>query len=142
MRLVAHLWTGLELAAFSLIAIAILAGGCHHPRSMNDGNTATVSTGSQLSLTLVGKRIRVRGKLLGFKCGFGIQLDDEEVVCLEEMVAKSVVDPYPGMYDKLVEATGTLRFYHDTSPVDETRQRVQDHYYFDRETTQVRLIIN
>ncbi len=133
---------GLGSAAFFLISIAVLAGGCNHPPSKNERNTTASSAGSQLLQTLVGKRITIRGKLLGFKCGLGIQLADEEVVCLEDMVAKSVEDPYPGMYDKLVEATGTLRFYHDTSPVDETRQRVQDHYYFDRETTQVRLITN
>lgn len=142
MRLVAHLRNGLGLAAFSLIAIAIPAVGCNHPRSKNDANTTASSVVSRLSQTLVGKRITSRGKLLGFKCGLGIQLDDEEVVCLADMVAKSVEDPFPGMYDKLVETTGTLKFYHDTSPVDETKQRVQDHYYFDRETTQVRLITN
>ena len=108
-------------------------------------NNNTVSTaGSQLSQALVGKRITIRGKLLGFKCGFGIQLDDEEVVCLEEMVSKSVLDPYPGMFDKRVEAIGTLRFFHDPTPMDENvpTQRVQDHYYFETETTQVRLIAN
>src|SRR4029077_17848546 len=110
---------GLGSAAFFLIVIIILAGGCHHPRSKNDGNTTAFSAGSQLSQTLVGMRITIRGKLLGFKCGLGIQLDDKDVVCLENMVAKSVEDRYPGMYDKLVEATGTVRFYHDTSPVDE-----------------------
>jgi hypothetical protein len=88
-----HLSKGIGSAAFLLIAIAILAGGCNHPRSKNDGNTTAFSAGSRLSQTLVGKRITIRGKLLGFKRGVGIQLDDEEVVCLEDMVAKSVEDP-------------------------------------------------
>src|SRR5437879_251079 len=94
---------GLGSAAFFLIAIAILAGGCNHPPLKNESNTTTSSAVSRVSQTLVGKRITIRGKLLGFKCGLGIQLDDEEVVCLQDMVAKSVEDPYPEMYDKLVE---------------------------------------
>ena len=76
------LWNGLGSAAFCLIVIVILAGGCHHARSKDDGNTTAFSAGSQLSKTLVGKRITIRGKLLGFKCGLGIRLDDDEVVCL------------------------------------------------------------
>lgn len=109
-------------------------------------NNNTVSAaGSQLSQALVGKRITVRGKLLSFKCGGGIQLDDEEIVCLEQMHPKSIFnDPYVEMYDKRVEATGTLRFSHDSTPIDETTasQRAEDHYYFETETTRVRLIPN
>jgi hypothetical protein len=54
-------------------------------------------------------------------------------------------DPYPEMYDKLVEVTGTLRFYHNPTPVKNepvASQREEDHYYFEYETTQVRLITN
>jgi hypothetical protein len=134
---------GLSSTAFFLIAIAILAGGCNHPRSENDGNTTASSAVSQ---TLVGKRITIRGKLLTFKCGQGIELDDEEVVCLSQMHPKPIFeDPYPEMYDKLVEATGTLRFYHNPTPVKNepvASQREEDHYYFEYETTQVRLITN
>jgi hypothetical protein len=110
------------------------------PRSTPEDATAPSSPVSRLSQTLVGKRITIRGKLLTFKCGQGIQLDDEEIVCLIDMHPKSSDDPYPEMYDKLVEATGTLRFYHNPTPVDETRQREEDHYYFEYQTTQVRLI--
>ena len=118
-----------------LVAIAFLAGGCNHP------NPTTSSAVLRLSQTLVGKRITIRGKLLTFKCGQGIQLDDEEVVCLIDMHPKPISDdPYPEMYDKLVEATGTLRFYHNPTPKNETRQREEDHYYFEQKTTQVRLI--
>lgn len=109
------------------------------------GNSTAFSAGSQLSQTLVGKRITIRGKFITFKCGQGIQLDDEEVVCLIQVHPKSISDsedPYRQMYDKLVEATGTLKFYHNPTPVDETRQREADHYYFDYETAQIRLVSN
>jgi hypothetical protein len=145
MRLVANLWNGLRLAAFAVIAIAILAGGCHRPRSKNDGDTTAISAGSQLSQTLVGKRITIRGGLFRFKCGPGIQFDDGAVVCLVDIPPKSGLDdPYAQMYEKLIEATGTLRFYHDSTPLDETRptQRQRDHYYLEKETTQLRIISN
>jgi hypothetical protein len=145
MRLVANLWNGLGLTAFSVTAIAILAGGCHRPRSKNDGDTTAISAGSQLSQTLVGKRITIRGGLFRFKCGPGLQFDDGAVVWLVDIPPKSGFDdPYAEMYEKLVEATGTLRFYHASTPVDETRptQEQHDHYYFEKETTQVRIIAN
>jgi len=98
--------------------------------------------GPRLSKSLVGKRITIRGKLklFLFKCGPGIELDDVEFVCIETMHP----NPYPGMFDKRVEATGTLRFFHDSTPYDENvlPQRVQDHYYFEGETTRVRLVSN
>jgi len=140
-----YLSNGLDWAAFLLIVVAILGGGCRRPRSKNDGDTTAISAGSRLSQTLVGKRITIRGKLFMFKCGPGIQFDDGDVVCLVDIPQKSVLDdPYAEMYEKLVEATGTLRFYHDSTPPDETRstQRQHDHYYFEKETTQVRLITN
>ena len=96
-------------------------------------------TGPQLSKSLVGKRITIRGKLFSFKCGPGIALDDVEFVCIENMHS---INPYLGMFGKRVEATGTLRFFHDSTPFDENvlPQRVQDHYYFQEETTRVRLV--
>jgi len=94
MRLVDHLSNRLGSAAFFLIAIAILAGGCDHPASKNNGaNTTASSAGSQLSQALVGKRITIRGKLLGFKCGPSIELDDGEAVCLEDMHPKPMYEP-------------------------------------------------
>jgi hypothetical protein len=106
-------------------------------------NNSTVSAaGSQLSQALVGKRITIRGKLLLFKCGPSIELDDGDAICLENMHPKAISHPYPGMFEKRVEATGTLRFFHDPTPMDENvpTQRIQDHYYFESETTQVRLV--
>jgi hypothetical protein len=140
-----HLSNGLDWTAFLLIAVAILTGGCHRPRSKSDGDTTTISAGSQLSQTLIGKRITIRGGLFRFKCGPGIQFDDGAVVCLVDIAQKSGLnDPCAEMYEKLVEATGTLRFGHDSTPLDETRptQRQRDHYYLEKETTQLRVISN
>jgi hypothetical protein len=131
--------------AFFLIATAILAGGCHRPRSKSDGDTTTISDRSQLSQTLVGKRITIRGGLFRFKCGPGIQFEDGAVVCLVDIPQKSGLnDPYAEMYEKLVEATGTLRFGHDSTPLDETRptQQQHDHYYLETEIAQLRVISN
>jgi hypothetical protein len=140
-----YLSNGLDWAALLLMVVAIPAGGCHHPRSKNDGDTTAISAGSQLSQALVGKRITIRGGLFRFKCGPGIQFDDGVVVCLVDIPLKSRLDdPYAEMYEKLVEATGTLRFYHDSTPLDETRttQQQHDHYYLERETTQLQIISN
>jgi hypothetical protein len=144
MRLVSHLSNGLASAAFFLIAIAILAGGCNHPGSKNSGSNTTAPVAvSQLSAAHAGKRITVRGKLFMFKCGQGIQLDDGDVVCLVDMPPKSAFgDPYAGMTDKPpLEVTGILRFFHDSTPPDASRplERQHDHYYFEYSTTQVRL---
>jgi len=91
-------------------------------------------------------RITIRGKLLplGFQCGPSIELDGGEAICLEDMRPKPVLHPYPGMFEKRVEAIGTLRFFHDPTPMDENvpTQRLQDHYYFETENTQVRLVPN
>ena len=140
-----YISNGLGSAAFLLIAVTILTGGCHRPGSKNDGDTTAISARSQLSQALVGKQITIRGGLFRFKCGPGIQFDDGAVVCLVDTRPKSGLDdPFAEMYEKLVEATGTLRFYHDSTPRDETRptQRQHDHYYFEKETTQVRIIAN
>jgi len=140
-----YLSNELGSAALFFIAIAILAGGCNHPRSKDDGDTTAISAGSQLSQALVGKRITIRGGLFRFKCGPGIQFDDGAVVCLVDVPLKSGLDdPYAEMYEKLVKATGTLRFYHASTPLDGTRstQGQHDHYYFERETTQARIIAN
>ena len=140
-----YLSNGLDWTAFLLITVAILAGGCHRPHSKYDGDTTAISAGSQLSETLVGKRITIRGGLFKFKCGPGIQFDDGVVVCLVDIPPKSGLDdPYAEVYEKPVEATGTLRFYHASTPLDETKstQGEHDHYYLEKETTQVRIIAN
>lgn len=139
-----YLSNGPDWAAF-LIVVAILAGGCHHPRSKNDGDTTAISAGSQLSQALVGKRITIRGGLFRFKCGPGIQFDDGVVVCLVDIPPKSGLDDsYAEMYEKLVEVTGTLRFGHDSKPLDETKptQQQHDHYYLETQIAQLRIISN
>jgi hypothetical protein len=136
----------LARTAFLLMIVSILAGGCHHPPSKNDVDTTlttVISDGSQLSQTLAGKRITIRGGLFRFTCGPGIQFDNGDVVCLVDIPPKSVSDdPYAKMYEKIVEATGTLGFYHDSKPLDGDTQREHDHYYFEKQTTQVRIIAN
>ena len=122
-----YLSNELGSAAFFLIVVATLAGGCHHPLK-NDGDTTVISDGSQLS-ALVGKRITIRGGLFRFTCGPGIQFDNGDVVCLVDIPPKSVSDdPYAEMYEKIVEATVTLGFYHDSTPPTE---RQYDHYYLE-----------
>ncbi len=140
-----HLSNRFGSTALFSIAIAILAEGCHRPPSKNDGDTTVIAAGSQLSQTLVGKRITIRGGLFRFKCGPGIQFDDGAVVCLVDIPPKpGLDDPYAQMYEKLVEATGTLGFYHASTPLDETRstQGQHDHYYFEKKTTELRIIAN
>src|SRR5882724_7913454 len=107
---------GLGSTTFFLIAIAILAGGCKHPRSKDDGaNTAVPVTVSQLSPSLTGKRITVRGKLFMFKCGQGIGLDSGQAICLVGTPPKpGFDDPFAGVDGKPIEVTGTLRFFHDS----------------------------
>ena len=135
---------GFGSTAFFLIAIAILTGGCKHPRSKDDGaNTAVPVIISQLSPSLAGKRITVRGKLFMFKCGQGIGLDSGQAICLVGMPPKpGFDDPFAGVDDKPIEVTGTLRFFHDSIPLDTTRPTLwqHDHYYFEKETTQVRIM--
>src|ERR1700753_477130 len=120
--------------AFFLLVIAILAGGCH-TRPKDDDQTSTVSAGSQLSQTLVGKRVTVRGGLFRFKCGPGIQFDDGVVGCLVDIPPKTGLDDaYAQNYEKLVEATGILGCSHaSTSLGDIGSMRGQhDHYFFEK----------
>lgn len=128
---------GLRAATFLSIAIAVLAGGCNHPRSTPEDTTAV---SHEVSQTLVGRQITIRGKFSSLlKGGPGVVLDNQQEVYIEPRESK-LEDTYSRMDGKLVEATGTLRFYHNPAPVDETRQREPDHFYFEEETTQLRLI--
>ena len=139
-----HLSKGLRAAAFLSITIAALVGGCDHPRSTQEGAAAA---SNEVSQAVVGKQITIRGKfsLLG-KVGPYIVLDDQRVVYLEATKGSFTWGkPYSEMEGKVVAATGTLRFYHEP-PVAEPAggavavQRGYDHFYFDAETAQVRLI--
>ena len=100
---------------------------------------------SKLSQALVGKQITVRGSLVVGKPGACVVLENQQEVCLIEMHPKGASDnPFSGMYDKLVEATGTLKFYRGTAPAGQGRklaiQQAPDQYYFEQETTELRLI--
>jgi hypothetical protein len=155
-----HLAKGLRVAAALSIAIVVLAGGCDHPRSTPEGATAASYEVSQVSHTLIGKQITIRGKFSSLTKGspYVVLLDNQQEVYLESRVVGpksngpttesrgsfTSGDPYSKMNGKLVEATGTLRFYHDPEPVDEARpqivQRVFDHFYLKAETAQLRII--
>jgi hypothetical protein len=135
---------GLRAAAALSIAIVVLAGGCDHPRSTPERPTAASDEVSQVSHTLVGKQITIRGKFHSLtKGGPYVVLDNQQEVYLEPRSSASE-DTYSKMDGKLVEATGTLRFYHEPEPVDEARpqivQRVFDHYYLEAETAQLWII--
>jgi hypothetical protein len=128
---------GLHAAIFLSIAILVLAGGCKHPRSTPEDTTA-----HEVSQTLVGRQITIRGKFASLVKGdpYVVLNNQQEVYIGPRETA--LEDTYSRMDGKLVEATGTLRFYHSTAPVRETRaiQREPDHFYFEAGTTQLRLI--
>jgi hypothetical protein len=133
----------LRAAAFLPIAIVVLAGGCDHPRSTPEDATAAADEVSQLSQSLVGKQITIRGKFSALVKGDPyILLDNKQEVYIGPRET-TMEDTYSKMDGKLVEATGTLRFYHNPAPIDETRQRAvqrePDHFYFAAKTTQLRL---
>lgn len=130
---------GLHAATYWLIAIVVLAGGCDHPRSKPEDATAI---SNEVSQTLVGKQITIRGKFSSLVKGDPyVVLDNRQEVWIGPRRSEEE-DLYSRMDGKLVEATGTLRFYHDPAPLHETRavQRQPDHYYFQAGTTQLRLV--
>ena len=129
--------------ALLFVAIIVLASGCNHARSTQE---RTIIDTSEVSQELVGKQITIRGKLVVGKPGAGIVLSNEdEVYIIQENPKPYSEDPYAGMYDKVVEVTGTLRFFHNTAPPthhDRVEQEAPDHYYFEEESAQVRLVDN
>lgn len=139
--MIGRLAMGLRAGTFFSIAIVVLAGGCDHPRSKPEDATAA---SYEVSQTLIGKQVTVRGKFsLWGKAGAYVLLDNQQVVYLVPRGASFTWGkPYSEMDGKLVEATGTLRFFHatDNEPVDQARQRAPDYFYLEAETAQVRLI--
>jgi hypothetical protein len=139
-----HLSKGLRAAAFLSITIVVLAGGCDHPRSTGEGAAAG---SNKVSQALVGKQITIRGKFsVRGKFGGFVELDNQQVVYLEPRGPSTFTwgKSYSEMEGKLVEATGTLRFYHDAAPVDPAKAyakaRAVDHFYFEAETAKLLLI--
>jgi hypothetical protein len=131
----------LRTATFLSITIVLLAAGCEHPRATPEGATEA----NELLHALVGKQITIRGKFsLRGKFGAVVVLDNLQGVYLVPTGPGTFTwgKPYSEMEGRLVEATGTLRFYHEppAEPSDRTVARAPDHYYFAVETTQVRLI--
>jgi hypothetical protein len=128
-----HLSKGLCVAAFLSITVVALVGGCNHPRSTPEDAVA-------VSQTLVGRQITIRGKFSSLVKGDPyVVLDNQQEVWIGPRES-ALEGTYSRMDGKLVEATGTLRFSHAPAPVDETRQREPDHFYFEAKTTQLRLI--
>jgi len=128
----------LRAAAFLSIAIVVLAGGCDHPRSTPEDTTAV---SREVSQTLVGRQITIRGKFSSLVKGDPyLVLDNQQEVYIGPRES-AFEDTYSRMDGKLVEATGTLRFYHNPTPtpVGKTIQREPDHFYFEAGTTQLRL---
>ena len=132
-----HLSKGLCAAAFLPITIVALAGGCNHPRSKPEDATAV---SHEVSQTLVGRQISIRGIFSSLVKGDPyVVLDNQQEVYIGPRES-ALEDIYSRMDGKLVEATGTLRFYHNPAPLDETRQREPDHFYFEVKTAQLRLV--
>jgi hypothetical protein len=134
-----HFSKGLCAATFLSLTMVVVAGGCGHPRSTPE--SAAVS--NDVSNALIGKQITVRGKFsLWGKVGPYIVLDSQRQLYLYATGAFTWGKPYSEMDGKLVEATGTLRFYHEppAKPTDPSGARLRDFFYFEAETAQVRLI--
>lgn len=130
---------GLRAAIFLSIAVVVLAGGCDHPASTPEDSTAV---SHEVSQTLVGRQITIRGKFSSLVKGDPyVVLDNQQEVYIGPRET-ALEDTYSKMDGKLVEATGTLRFYHNPAPtpVGKTVQREPDHFYFEAGTTQLRLI--
>ena len=139
--MIGHLSKGLRAAAFLSITIVALAGGCNHPRSTPED---AIAVSHEVSQTLVGRQITIRGKFASLVKGDPyVVLDNQQEVWIGPRES-TLEDTYSRMDGKLVEATGTLRFSHNPAPVDETRQRARqrepDHFYFEAKTTQLRLV--
>ena len=132
---------GSRAASFLSIAIVVLAGGCHHPRS-TPGDAATTASDEVLH-TLIGTQVTIRGTFsLRGKFGPYVLLGNQHVVYLVPRGSFTWGEPYSEMEGKLVAATGTLRFYHEPNaePENPAVARPPDYFYLEAETAQLRLI--
>lgn len=138
--LISHFSRGLCAAALLITIVAL--GGCSHPRSTPE---AAIAVSNEVSQARVGKQITIHGRF-SLRCKFPacILLDNQQVVYLVHTKSESLSlgEPYSGMEDKRVAATGILRFYHDPEASDRPSlvARVPDHFYFEADTTQVHLV--
>lgn len=130
-------------AAILLIAVVVPVEACNQSRSTPGGAAASSDEVSKVSQALIGKRITIRGRFwLAGKFGPYIELDSQQGVYLVPRRSFAWGKPYTEMDGKLVEATGTLMFHHapPAEPTDRTVARSPAFFYFEMETTQVRLI--
>jgi hypothetical protein len=129
----------IRAAASLSITIVFLAGGCNYSRPTPKD---LIPDSDQALLTRIGKQVTVRGKFsLWGKVGPYIALDNGPEVYLVHK--ESWGKPCSEMEGKLVEATGTLKFYRDppADPAEHgTVAHAYDHFYFDAQATQLRLI--
>jgi len=134
-----HFSKDIRAAAFLWITILALGSGCRDHRSTPDG---VVVARNEVSHALIGKQITIHGKfsLLG-KVGPYVVLDNQQVVYLVSMGSFTWGAPYSEMEGKRVAASGVLRFFHlpDTAPADQAKAVPPDYFYFEAETTQLRL---
>jgi len=100
----------------------------------------------EVSQALIGKQITIRGKFsLNGVIGPYVLLDNQQEVYLVVRESFTWGPPYAEMQGKVVEATGILKFYHrpDDAPRTDKQGRLvarsPDFFYFERETTQLRL---
>ena len=134
-----RLWKGLRAASLWSIAIVVLAGGCKHRRATPEETTAV---SHEVSQALVGKQITIRGKFASLtKSDPYVVLDNGQDVWIGPRET-AMEETYSRMDGKLVEATGTLRFYHapDAKPGARAVQIPPDHFYFEAGSSQLRLI--
>jgi hypothetical protein len=126
----------LHAAIFLSVAIVVIAAGCNHSRSTPEDTTVS----HEVSQALVGRQVTIRGKFSSqVKADPYVVLDNQQEVWIGPRESE-LEDTYARLDGKLVEATGSLRFYHNPAPVDETTQREPDHFYFEARTTQLRLV--
>ena len=128
--------------AATAILIVVFCSSCSRPTP--EGATAVSDEVSQVSQALVGKQITIRGKfsLLGKVGPFIVPANGETVYLENTKGSFTWGKPYSEMEGKVVTATGVLRFYHPSpaKPPGRAVQRVSDHFYFEAENTQLRLI--
>ncbi len=120
-----------------LIAIVAATDGCKRPSS------EPAVHANDVNQTLVGKPITLRGtfSLNGVQGPF-VLLANQQTVYLKPSGSFAWGKPFSEMQDKLVEATGTLKFFHapDATGASDSVARAPDHYYFQAETVELREI--
>jgi hypothetical protein len=102
-----HLSKGLCAAAFLSITVVVLVGGCNHPRSTPED---AVAVSHEVSQTLVGRQITIRGKFSSLVKGDPyVVLDNQQEVWIGPRES-ALEGTYSRMDGKLVEATALSGF--------------------------------